>query len=343
MPATRRDILSLLGTASLTGLAGCSDLLGSGQTSEHDTGLDENTATALDGTPVYLAGDVANLPTPPTTTDSLDEARVAIATPTADSDSLADALRNGTTVAFAGENAPNALQTVLGAVSDEYRYGTETVKGRPVGTAVAVPRSDTIDTLHFVDEGGWDDPVLDPIGWTFSGRIPDCETVVAGDPTESKFDLAGTATLVGRLESGETYLSRTMARVRPDGNDGRLVRFDTTMHAAATGGYNVAEARRVADVANDETVRALFPNSHEKSGVEVSNNSDPIENRLDASFAPTTDETRTDFAGCCGFTADAAVGYDHRTTWSWKKNSLIGSNDRSGGGSGRGEWHVGTG
>lgn len=342
MVSSRRELLASLGAAGLTGLAGCSDLLGGDDGPTNPTGLAATTDAALDGTPVYLAGDAGSLPEPPTTTDSLSAARVAIATPNADREALADALAGGTTVAFAGNGGPDALQAVLRGVRENYRYGTETVKDRPVAAVVAVPRSNTLDTFHFVDEGGWDDPVLDTVGWTFSGSIPECQTTVPSAALGAGFSLAGTATVVGRLGSGETYLSRTTAQVRRVDDGGRRVRFDTAMHAARTGGHPIARVRRVADVANDEAADGWYPETGDESGLSMTNDSDPVENRLDATFEPSTDDTRAAFTGCCGFNAAGAVGYDHRTRWRWEKDTLLESDRRTGGGIGRGEWHVGT-
>lgn len=342
MVSSRRELLASLGAAGLAALAGCSDLLGGDDAPDNPTGLDDTTGAALDGTPVYLAGNAGSLPDPPTKTDSLSEARVAIATPDADPGALADALAGGTTVAFAGDGAADALQGVLKGVGDDYRYGTETVKDRPVAAVVAVPRSSTLDTFHFVDEGGWDDPVLDSVGWTFSSSIPECQTTVPSTALGAGFSSAGTATVAGRLGTGETYLSRTTAQVRRVDDGGRRVRFDTAMHAARVGGYATARARRVADVANDETVDGWYPETGNEAGLSMTNRSDLVENRLDVAFEPTTDESRADFTGCCGFNAAGTVGYDHQTTWAFEKDTLLESDRRTGGGIGRGEWHVDT-
>lgn len=208
---------------------------------------------------------------------------------------------------------------------------------------VAIPRSNTLDTFHFVDEGGWDDTVLDSVGWTFSGSIPECQTSVPSAALGAGSSLAGTATVAGRLGTGETYLSRTATKIRRVDDGGRRVRFDTAMHAARTGGYATGQARRVADVANDEAVDGWSRETSDEAGLSMTDNSDAVENRLDVAFEPTTDDSRAAFTGCCGFNAAGAVGYDHRTTRTEETDTLLESDRRSGGGTGRGEWYVGTG
>lgn len=334
----RRTFLRLGGAGALGSLAGCTALADGPPDVETHTGLTQDTSAGLDGVSVFLAGDTGDLPVPPTTTDSIDDAEVVLATPDASTATLADAFGRGSTVAFAGGDAPAALASLLESVRGEYSYGIETVKGRPVEVTVAEPRGDTANTFQFVREGGWDDPVLDPLGWALHGRIPDCETFVPESAADDRYVPAGSAWIAGRLPSGETYAARTRASRHTDGSSRRL-RLRTTMHAAAGGGYAVAEARRVADFPNDEALMDWFPNPHERNGVEVSNRSDLIEERLDVTFSPAGNEARGALTGCCGLAA-RTLAYDHRTRWTWTDDGLLGSDSNYGGGSGRGEWHV---
>lgn len=57
-------------------------------------------------------------------------------------------------------------------------------------------------------------------------------------------------------------------------------------------------ARRVADVPNDESLIDSFPNPHERDGVAVANYSDLIENRLEIAISPTTDRTEQGYRNC---------------------------------------------
>lgn len=112
------------------------------------------------------------------------------------------------------------------------------------------------------------------------------------------------------------------------------------MHSDSNTGFAVEEASRVAGFPNDESLLDWFPNPHERDGVEVTNRSDPIENRLTVSFSLATDTARGALTGCCGVTTDGSYAYDHRTRWIWAESGLLGSKRHYGGGSGRGEWHV---
>jgi hypothetical protein len=333
----RRTALRVGGLALSGALAGCIALSGGRPDVNPATGLAQDTSHALETTPVFPAGD-GDLPEPPSTASSLADAEVALATPDAERPRLAEAFRDGTAVAFAGGDAPEALASLLAAVGEEFDYGVETVAGRPVGTAVAVPRGDVVDSYQFVAEGGWDDGVLDPLGWALVGRMPECSTFVPERSSDSQYAPAGSAWVVGRLPTGETYASRTVGS-RYVG-DWRFFRLRTTLHAAAGDGYDVATARRVADFANDESLTEWFPNPHERGGVAVSNHSDPVEERLDVSFSPASDRTRAALTGCCGARTDGAFAYDHRTSWTWRREGLLDAESRHGGGSGRGEWHV---
>jgi hypothetical protein len=335
----RRTYLRLGGLAAAGSLAGCAALSSAPPDVETNTGLDRDPSDALEETPVHLAGETDDLPELPTTAEALAHAEVALATPDATIAPLADAFREGTTVAFAGGGSQEALAALLDAVRGEYDYGIETVKGRPVGVSVAEPRGDAANTFQFVREGGWPDPVLDPVGWALDARLPDCETFVPESTADDQYVRAGSAWIAGRLQSGETYAARTRASRHTDSNTRRL-RLRTAMHAAANGGYAIAEAGRVADFPNDEGLTNWFPNPHEQNGVEVTNHSNPIEERLDVSFSPAGDDARGALTGCCGLTTDGEYAYDHRTRWIWTDDGLLGSESRYGGGSGRGEWHV---
>jgi hypothetical protein len=337
------DRRSLLGTgagAVAGALAGCSTLASGRPAVETNTGLDRDASAALDAESVFRTGDVGSLPEPPTTADSLSSAAVALATPDADAARLAEALRAGTAVALVGDGAPDAFRALLERVADTFHYGVESVHGRPHGPLVAVPRGETVETFWVVREGGWNDPVLDPVGWALDGRLPDCRTFVPDRAADSQYAPAGTAWVAGRLPSGETYAARTRAERYVGDGPAPSLRFRTTLHAAANGGYPVTEARRVADFANDRQLSDWFPNPHERGGVAVSNHSGPIDERLEVAFEPTTDRARAALTGCCGATVDGAVAYDHRTTWDWRRESLLASRGHHGGGTGRGTWHV---
>lgn len=334
----RRTFLRLGGGAVLGPLAGCSALADGPPDVETNTGLRGNPRVELDGVSVFLAGDAGDLPDPPTTTETLEDAEVVLATPDASMASLADAFRQGRVVAFAGGDAPAALASLLDSLRGAYSYGIETVKGRPVEVSVAVPGGDTVDTFQFVREDGWDDPVLDPLGWALHGRIPDCETFVPESTADDQYTHTGSAWIAGRLWSGETYAARTRAS-RHTNDTARRFRLRTTMHAAANDDYAVEEARRVADYPNDESLMDWFPNPHERNGIEVTNHSDLIEERLDVSFSPTANEARGALTGCCGLEA-RTLAYDHQTRWRWTDSRGFGSDSHYGGGSGRGEWHI---
>lgn len=334
----RRSALRL-GSASLAGaLAGCATLSTGPPAVDPHTGLARNPRANLAETPVALAGETGALPTPPETAPSLAAAHAVIATPGAATEPLAAAFRDGTAVAFAGSGAPAALAGLLEAVREDYHYGLETVSGRPVEVAVAEPRGDTVRTAQFVREGGWDDPVLDPVGWALDGRVPDCETFVPERSSDAQYERLGSAWLAGRLPGGETYAARTVGS-RYAGDEVDRFRLRSALHAAASGGYAVGDARRVADFANDEAVVKWFPNPHTQNGVRVSNQSAPVEERLDVTFEPASETARGALTGCCGATT-TAFAYDHRTTWRWTDAGLFGSGSHYGGGSGRGRWHV---
>jgi len=337
----RRDLLRAGASLSTVGLAGCAAVgADTPPDRETHTGLSQDTSHALEDERVALVGDADALPIPPRRADSLDAASVALATPDADTRPLASTLRRGATVAFAGDGAPAALRDLLEAVGDDYHWGVETVDARPVGVTVAVPRGDAVATVHAVREGGWDDPVLDPLGWALVGRLPECDTFVPEDSTPPQFHDVGSATVVGRLASGETYAARTAGSHARLGDGEHRLRLHSTVHAGATGGYAVESARRVVDLANDATLDEWFPNAHERGGVRVRNRSDPVAERLDVTVSPASDRARAGLTGCCGLRAGGALGYDHRTRFTWRRDRLLGSDSRYGGGVGRGTWHV---
>lgn len=340
MPSTsRRRFLAAAGTAATTAVSGCSAFTTSVADVDPGTGLDADTSAGLDGVAVYLAGETSDLPDPPTTTDSLADADAVLATPDANLADVVAAFRAGTTVAFAGGDAQRAVADAL-AADDNHRYGTETVVGRPVSVAAAVPHGDAASTYAFVDEGGWDDPVLDPVGWVEHGRLPACDTFVPESSADDEYAYAGSAFVAGRLETGETHATRTTATTRQYDDGERRVRLRTTVHAAANDGYAVDEARRATDFPNDEELRSWFPNPHERNGVRVGNHSDLLEERLEVEFTPTNSRARGALTGCCGATTDGAVAYDHRTSFRWKRDDLLGDDRHYASATGRGEWHL---
>ncbi|WP_232687019.1 hypothetical protein [Halobacterium zhouii] len=342
MPSTnRRRFLATVGAAGTTALAGCSAFGGGRPDVNPASGLSEDTSHALEDEAVYLAGETADLPDPPTTTDTVEDADAVLATASADRVELVRAFRAGKPVAFAREGAQNALRGLLERVRQEYTFGVETVVGRPVETVVAVPGGNgTVETYTFVAEGGWPDPVLDPFGWALVGRVPECDTFVPESSADSEYDYAGSAHVAGRLDTGETYVSRTTGSVRRYENDQRHVRLRTAMHVAANDGYAVERAQRVADFANDEETTNWFPNPHTQNGVEVSNHSDPVDETVDVTFTPVSGRTRSALTGCCGVSIEESVAYDHETDFEWKHDRLLGSDVHHGGGTGRGEWHL---
>lgn len=338
--STRRGFLRVAGVGLAGSLAGCSALSSGPPDVSGQTGLSRDASGELDDRPVFLAGDTDALPAPPERVDSIEAAWAAIATPDAAIEPLAQGLRQGTTIAFAGGEAAAALGNLLDAVSTEASYGVETVEGRPTETVVAEPRGDTVSTYQFIREGGFDDPVLDPLGWVMGGRIPDCQTFVPERSNDDAFDRIGTATIAGRLPTGETYAGRTVGYRHSDTQDVRRYRFRSSVHAAANEGIGIEAATRVADFANDAQLTRWFPNPHERNGVAVSNNSDPIEERLHVTFEPASDRARATLTGCCGCSVDETLTYDHRIQFRWERSGLFGSTERSGGGSGVGRWDV---
>jgi hypothetical protein len=341
MPSTnRRRFLATAGATGLAALAGCTAFGGGRPDVNTDSGLDENTSQALENEAVYLAGDTDDLPEPPKTAETVEAADAVLATENADRETLRLALRTGRSVAFGAGGVQSALRALLSSVREKYACGVETVGGRPVDTVVAVPTGDTVETYTFVAEGGWDDRVLDPFGWALTGRVPDCQTFVPESSADDEYDYAGAAHVVGHLDTGEAYASRTVASVQRYDAVEQRVRFRTTMHTEANDGSAVERGHRVFDFPNDGTTLDRFPNPHTRNGVQVSNHSDVTDETLDVTFTPTTSRTRSTLTGCCGASVDESLAYDHDTSFTWKHDGLLDSERHHGGGTGRGEWHL---
>lgn len=205
----RRTFLRSGGVVAAGALAGCAVLTSNPPDVETNTGLTGTPRKNLQGVPVWLAGDTQDLPDPSTGAESQRDAEILLATPSASISPLADAFRQGRTVAFAGGGSQSALAALLDAVRGEFDYGIETVTGRPVGVSVAEPHGETAATFLFLREGAWGDPILDPLGWALEPRLPDCATFVPESSADDRYDPAGTAWIAGRLQSGEVYAART--------------------------------------------------------------------------------------------------------------------------------------
>jgi len=342
MPSTsRRRLLVAAGTAGVAGLAGCSALGSDRPDVDAHSGLADDPSEELETEAVFLAGDASDLPDPPETAAGVDDADVVLATASADRQPLATALRDGKAVAFAGGGAQDALVDVLSRVGDDYTFGTEMVRGRPVDPVVAVPRGDTVATYTLVDEGGWDDPVLDGLGWALGGRVPDCRTFVPESSMDDQFAYAGTAHVAGRLETGEAYASRTVASLA-DLDAGRFVRLRTTLHAEANDGYAVEEAVREADFPDDQHLDDVWPNPHSREGVRVANVSDTVRSQFGVEVTPDSDRARSALTGCGGLQTEGELAYDHRTSVDWKRDGLLGADRRYAEATGRGKWHLGV-
>lgn len=342
MPSTdRRRFLAAAGTAASAALAGCNALGGGRPDVNTGSGLDEDTSHALENDAVLLAGDTGDLPAPPNTADTVGDADAVLATANADRETLRMAFRAGRPVAFGAGDVQAALQDLLASVRGEYTFGVETVRARPVAVVVAVPGNGTVATYTFVDDGGWDDPVLDPFGWALVGRVPGCDTFVPESSADSMFDYAGAAHVVGRLEAGEAYASRTVAAVSRQ-DTGQYVRLRTTTHAEANDGYAVEEALREADLPDDQHLHEVFPNPHTRNGVQVANVSDTTRSTFAIEVTPENARARSALTGCGGLRTEGSVGYDHRTSFQWKRDGLLDTDRHYGGGTGRGEWHLGA-
>lgn len=342
MPSrSRRRFLTTASTAGLFVGSGCLGLGSSRPDVNPGTGLSQDTSQALTDEVVYLAGDRSDLPTPATTTDSLDDADIVLATATADRPTLTRAIRAGTAVAVAGDGASAAVRGFLDSVAADYSFGVETVRARPVSVVVAVPRGDTVETYTFVAEGGWDDPVLDPVGWALVGRVPDCETFVPESSTDDAFQYAGATHISGRLPAGETYAARSVASVsRQDA--GLFVRLRTKLHAAANEGYAIEDAVRETDLPDDQRMHTTYPNPHTKNGIQVANVSDTSRSTFEIAVTPASPRARSTLTGCGGFRTEGTLAYDYRTRFRWKHDSLLGTDRHYAGATGRGEWRFRT-
>ncbi|MFC3478024.1 hypothetical protein [Halobacterium litoreum] len=342
MPSTnRRQFLAAAGAAGAAGLAGCGALGGGGRPDVNTgSGLDEDTSHALQSEQVYLAGDASDLPDPPNTVDSIDDADAVLATTDADRVPLVRALRDHKPVAFDGGDAQSALRGLLESTRQNYTFGVEEVRARPVPVAVAVPgRNGTVDTYTFVDDGGWDDPVLDAFGWALVGRVPECDTFVPESSADSMYDYAGSAHVVGRLDTGEAYVSRTTATVsRQDA--GRFVRLRTRLHAEANDGYAIEEGVREADFPDDQRLHRAWPNPHTENGVQIANTSNTIRSDFSFEVTPESSRAKSALTGCGGLRTDGEIAYDHRVSVTWKRDKLLGNDRRYATATGRGEWHL---
>jgi len=343
MPSTnRRRFLAAVGAAGAAGLAGCSALGGGGRPDVNSgTGLSEDTSHALEDEAVYLAGDASDLPEPPSTVDSLDDADAVLATASADRVALVRALRDHKPVAFGAGDVQGALRGLLESTRQDYTFGVEAVRARPVPVAVAVPGDGTVDTYTFVDEGGWDDPVLDAFGWALVGRVPECDTFVPESSSDSMYDYAGSAHVVGRLDTGEAYVSRTTATVsRQDA--GRFVRLRTRLHAEANDGYAIEEAVKASDFPDDQRLHRVWPNAHTENGVQVANTSDTVRSDFSFEVTPESSRAKSALTGCGGLRTEGEIAYDHHVSVQWKRRKLLGNDRRYATATGRGEWHLGA-
>jgi hypothetical protein len=339
MPSrSRRNLLAAAGTVALIGSAGCTALGSSRPDLNPSTGLSQDTSHALDDELVYVTEPDADLPTPPTTTDSLAEASAVLATAVADRPTLTDVLRAGKPVAVAGESATATMRDLLDRIQDTYSGGLETVRARPVPLVVADPSGETLETFTFVGDGGWSDPILDPFGWGLTGRVPDCDTFVPESSTDDQFDYAGAAHVVGRLQTGETYVSRSEAAVNQLDED-RLIRLRTKLHTAANDGYAIEEAVRETDLPDDQHLHTVFPNPHTQNGVEVVNMSDSSRSTFGIRVTPESPRARSALTGCGGFRTGRTLEYDYLTSFQWKQNGLLGTERHYASPTGRGEWH----
>jgi hypothetical protein len=334
---TRRRFLAAAATAGLVGSAGCTHLGTSRPDVNPATGLAQDTSQALADEGVYVAGDGGDLPTPPSTVSSPDDADLVLATAAADRTALARAVRDGTPVAVAGDDATDALRALLTSVRADYSFGVETVRARPVSVVVADPRGGTVETYTFVAEGGWEEPVLDPLGWALVGRVPECDTFVPTSSSDDLFDDAGAAHVVGRLPTGETYATRSVASVsRQDA--GLFVRLRTSVHAAANDGYPVETIVREADFPDDQRLDEVYPNPHTRDGVRVANVSDTTRSTFAIEVTPASPRARGALTGCGGLRTETRLAYDHRTSVRWRRDELLGTDRHHGGATGRGEW-----
>lgn len=340
MSLSRRRLLAVAGSAALAGGAGCLDSDGGRPDVNPGTGLTQDTSQALDDETVYRLGGDDSLPTPPNATDSLDDATAVLAGVDADRSSLAGALRAGKPVAIAGDGTTDAMGDLLGRVRDEYSFGLEMVRARPVETVVADPRGSTVSTYSFVADGGWDEPVLDPFGWALTGGLPECDTTLPESATEERFEYAGATYVVGHLPTGETYASRSVASV--ERQDGRTyVALQTRVHAAANDGYAIETAVREADLPDDQHLHSVAPNPHTQNGVQVTNVSDTVRSTFGIELTPDSPRARSALTGCGRFRTEGPLAYDYRTSVRWKRDELLDTDRHYATATGRGEWALG--
>lgn len=342
MPSSsRRRFLATASIASLVVSTGCTALGDRRPDVNPATGLSQDTSQALDDEAVYVAGDSSDLPAPPTITDSLDDADAILTTAATDLTELTRAFRDGKPIAMTGDNAPTAMHSLLESVGSDYSFGIERARARPVGVVVADPRGETVETYTCVAEGGWDDPILDPFGWTLAGRIPECDTFVPESSRDDLFEYAGATHVVGRLPTGETYASRSEASVSQQ-DASLFVRLRTKLHAAANDGYAIEKAVRETDLPDDQHLDTVYPNPHTQNGVQVANVSDTIRSTFAIEVTPASSQARSVLTGCGGFQTEGKLAYDHRTSFRWKRDTLLDTDRHYGSATGRGEWVLST-
>lgn len=334
----RRNFLATAGSAALIGSAGCTALGSTRPDLKPSTGLSQDTSHTLEDELVYVTESDGHPPTPPTTTDSLADASAVLATATADRMALAEALRAGKPVALAGDNATTTVRSLLDRIQDTYWGGLETVPSRPVPLIVADPRGEAVDTFTFVGDDGWSDPVLDPFGWALTGRVPECDTFVPTSSTDNQFEYAGAAHVVGRLQTGETYISRSESTVDQQDDD-LFIRLRTKLHTAANDGYAIEEGVRETDLPDDQHLHTVFPNPHTKNGVEVANVSDTSRSTFRIQVAPESPRARSALTACGGFRTAGALEYDYLTSFQWKQTGLLTTKRHYAGPTGRGVWN----
>lgn len=339
MPSSsRRHFLTAASTAGLVASTGCIGFGSSRPDVNPATGLAQDTSQALNDEEVYLAGDRSDLPTPPLTAETVEDADVILATAIADSTILTRAIQSGKPVAVAGDGATATMHGLLDSVGEEYSFGVETVRARPVSIVVAIPRGDTVATFTFVAEGGWEDSVLDPLGWALVGRVPDCATFAPESSMDDAFAYAGATHVVGRLPTGETYAARSVASAsRQDAE--LFVRLRTKLHAASNEGYAIESAVRETDLPDDQHLHHVYPNPHTQNGVQVANVSDTTRSTFAIEVTPERPRTRRALTGCGGFRTAEKLAYDYRTSFRWKRDRLLNTNRHYATATGRGEWH----
>ncbi|MEF8813383.1 MAG: hypothetical protein V5A55_06140 [Halovenus sp.] len=338
MPSSsRRRLLAAVGTAALAGAAGC---VGSGNDRPDvnpGTGLSQDTSQALDDEAIYVVSADSDLPTPPTAAGSLADATAVLAAATADRAPLTQAVRAGKPVAIVGDSAPTTMRGLLASVRGEYSFGVEMVRARPVEVVVIDPRGDTVETYTFVADGGWKDPVLDPFGWALAGRVPESDTALPESAMDDAFEYAGAAHVVGRLPTGETYASRSVASVAEQ-DDWVFVDLQTTLHAAANDGYAIEEALREADLPDDQHLDTVYPNPHTQNGVQITNVSSTVQSTFGIELTPESPRARSALTGSGGFRTESALAYDYRTSVQWKHDTLLDTDRHYATATGRGEW-----